>query len=236
MSSLPILNSPEYRIRNTSREMVANKFIELCFRVKDDYILHTTALVVPDFGSVKVLLIISSMNQLNIVVDVSSRQISIWKKSFMFKSCFHNRIKAYDTLTIGIKCILLTELWNADFIAKWFRPFTNYLPLNFMLQFKKGKSYLKISNPTSKNLTIKSDTALGCVAFELIQNLSQHSNTITHFHWDIDGSNDMCSLKMSECPIHQSMGKDSDIAHSHNCKTLYNHIPQSYDYNTCADK
>ncbi len=32
--------------------MIANKFIEICFRVKDDYILHTTAIVVPDFGSV----------------------------------------------------------------------------------------------------------------------------------------------------------------------------------------
>ncbi len=90
LSSLPILNCPEYRIRNTSREMVANKFIELCFRVKDDYILHITTFVVPDFGSVKFLLSISSMNS---VVDVSSRQISIQKKSFMFKSCFHKELK-----------------------------------------------------------------------------------------------------------------------------------------------
>ncbi len=110
LSSLRILNRPEYRIRNTSGEMVANKFIELCFRVKDDYILHTTALVVPDFSSVKFLLSISSMNQLNNVVDVSLRQISIRKKSFVFKSCFHNRIKAHDTLNIGIKCILPKEL------------------------------------------------------------------------------------------------------------------------------
>ncbi len=71
LSSLPIRNCPEYRIRNTSGEMVANKFIEFCFRVKDNYILHTTALLVPDFGSVKFLLSISSMNQLNSVVDVS---------------------------------------------------------------------------------------------------------------------------------------------------------------------
>ncbi len=42
--------------------MIANMFIELCFRVKDDHILHTTALVVPDFGSVKFLLSISNMN------------------------------------------------------------------------------------------------------------------------------------------------------------------------------
>ncbi len=73
LSSLPILNCPEYKIRNTSREMIANNFIELCFRVKDDYILHTTVSVVPDFGSVKFLLSISSMNKLNSMVDVSSR-------------------------------------------------------------------------------------------------------------------------------------------------------------------
>ncbi len=45
----------------------------------------------------------------------------------------------------------------------------------------------------------------------------------------------MCSLNMSECPIHQSMGKDSDIAHSRTCHLLYNHIPHSHDYPTCAD-
>ncbi len=61
-SSFSFMNCPEHRIRNTSREMKANKFIELCFRVKDDYILHTTALVVPDFGSAQFLLSISSMN------------------------------------------------------------------------------------------------------------------------------------------------------------------------------
>ncbi len=42
-------------------------------------------------------------------------------------------------------------------------------------------------------------------------------------------------MKISECPIHQSMGKDSDITHSRNCHTLYNHTPQSNDYSTCAN-
>ncbi len=73
---------------------------------KDDYILHTTALVLPDFGSVKFLLSISSMDHLNTMIDVSSRQISICKKSFVFKTCFHNTVKAHDTMTICIKCTL----------------------------------------------------------------------------------------------------------------------------------
>ncbi len=53
LSSLPLMDCPEHTIRNTTDHMKTNKFIELCFRVKDDYILHITALVVPDFGSVK---------------------------------------------------------------------------------------------------------------------------------------------------------------------------------------
>ncbi len=77
LSSLPIINCPEYRIRSTNGEMKANKFIELCFRVKDDYILHTTALVVPDFGAVQCLLSISSMKQLNSVIDVNLREKTI---------------------------------------------------------------------------------------------------------------------------------------------------------------
>ncbi len=44
-------------MKNTTGEINANKFIKLCFRVKDDFILHTTALVIPDFGSVKFLYI-----------------------------------------------------------------------------------------------------------------------------------------------------------------------------------
>ncbi len=182
LSSLPILDCPDYTIRNTTGEINANKFIELCFRNKDDFILNTTALVVPDFGSVKFLLSISSMNHLNRVIDMSSRQISIRKKSLVFKTSFHNEVEAHDTMINGIKCSLPKQLRNGDFVAKPFRPFSNYLPLNFMLQFKKGKRCLKIANPTSKGLTIKAGTALGCVNFKLIRDLSQCANTIIHLH------------------------------------------------------
>ncbi len=100
LSSLPLMDCPEHTIRNTMGHMKINKFIELCFRVKDDYILHNTALVVPDFGSVKFLLSISSMDHLNSAIDVSARQISIHKKCFVFKSSFHNRVKAHNKMTI----------------------------------------------------------------------------------------------------------------------------------------
>ncbi len=109
--------------------------------------------MVPDFGSVKFLLSISSMNYLNSVIDVSARQISIRKMSFVFKTSFHNRVKAHNTMTIGIKCSLPKQLRNGDFVAKQFRPFSNFLPLNFMLQFTNrvcsafillGKAILKL--------------------------------------------------------------------------------------------
>ncbi len=104
-----------------------------------------------------------------------------------------------------------------------------------MLQFKKGKSYLKIANPTSKGLTIKAGTALGCVSFELFQDLSQCVNTKTHLHQDLDGSSAMCSLSMSVCLINHMLGIAPDIAHPRPCHNQYNHTPQSHDYPTCAE-
>ncbi len=190
-------------------------------------ILHTTALVVPDFGSVKFLLSISNMDHRSSVIDLSACQISIHRKSFVFKCSFHNRVKAHDSMTISIKSMLPKQLRNGDFIGKPFRLFSNYLPLNFMLQFKKGKSYLKIANPTSHAITIKANTSLGSVSFELIHDLSQSANTITHIHHDMDGSCAMCFLNISACPIMQPMGSDSD-------KAPHSHTLQSYDFPTCA--
>ncbi len=208
LSSLPILDCLDYTIKNTTGEINAKTFIELCFRVKDDFILNTT--VVPDFGSVKFLLSISSMSQLNSVIDVSSRQISICKKLFVFKTSFHNRLKAHNTMTIGIKCSLPKQLRNGDFVAKPFRPFSNYLPLNFMLQFKKGKSYLKIANPTSKVLTIKAGTDLGCVSFELIRDLS-HTCRKPYNRTPLDYPTCAESLHMSKTCFHHSY---HDVTHS----------------------
>ncbi len=175
------------------------------------------------------------MNHMNSVIDVSKREISICKKSFVFKTFFHNMVKAHDTMTIDIKCSLPKQFRNGDLVAKAFRPFSKYLPLNFMLQFKKGKSYLRIANPTSKGLTIKAGTTLGCVSFELIHNLSQCVNTTNHLHQDMDGSSAMCSLNMSACPINHMFRIVPDIAHSHTCQNPYNHTPQSHGYPTCVE-
>ncbi len=84
-------------------------------------------------------------------------------------------------------------------------------------------------------MTIKADTALGCVSFELIRDLSQCVNTTTHLHRDMDGSSAMCSLSMSAYPTKHMLGIVPDIAHSCTCKKPYNHTPQSHDYPTCAE-
>ncbi len=110
-----------------------------------------------------------------------------------------------------------------------------HFPLNFMLQFKKGKSYLKIVNPTSKGLTIKAGTALGCVSFKLIRDLSQCVNTTTHLHQDLDGSSAVFSFIISACHINHILGIVPDIAHSRTYHYPYNHTPQSHDYPTSAE-
>ncbi len=112
-------------------------------------------------------------------------------------------MKAHDTMTIGIKCTLPKELRNRDFIAKPFRS----SPATFLSIL----CYNCFANSTSKGLTIKAGTVLGCVSFELIRDLSQCSNTIKHLQQDMDGSRAMCSLSMSPCPINHPLGLDPDI-------------------------
>ncbi len=116
----------------------------LCFPVKDDFIVNTTALVVPDFVSVKFLLSISSMNNLNSVIDVSSRQISIRKMLLVFKTSFHNRVKAYNTMTIGIKCSLPKQLRNGNFVATPFVHFPITFPLTLRYNSNRGKAILQL--------------------------------------------------------------------------------------------
>ncbi len=77
-------------------------------------------------------------------------------------------------------------------------------------------------------------TTLGCVRFELIGDLSQCGNTITHIHQDMDGSSAMCSLSMSACPINHQLWIYPDIAHSCTCPKPYNNTPHSFDYPTCV--
>ncbi len=91
-------------IQNKTGQTTASNFIELCFKVKDDYILSTTALIVPDFESVKFILSTTIMIQLNSVIDITSQKVNIRKNSFVFKTTHHCKIKANDSAILGIKC------------------------------------------------------------------------------------------------------------------------------------
>ncbi len=55
------MKCPNYTINNISSTLIANKFIELSFKVKDNYYVNTTVLIVPEFENVKFLLSSESM-------------------------------------------------------------------------------------------------------------------------------------------------------------------------------
>ncbi len=94
-----------HKIQNTPGTMNSSKVIEICFKVKDDFILSTTGLIVPDIGSVNFILSTTSMIQLNSVIDISSQKVSIRKHSFVFRTNQHCKIKANDSAVIGINVL-----------------------------------------------------------------------------------------------------------------------------------
>ncbi len=98
LSSISILDCAAYTIWNTTGEIKANKFIELCFRVMDDYILLTIALVVHDFDSVKFLQSISNMDYLNSLFLRKGDRPFTYKKGYSTNSTYP-RIKWLMTLT-----------------------------------------------------------------------------------------------------------------------------------------
>ncbi len=109
---------------------------------------------------------------------------------------------------------------------KTISPFYKLFTIEFCTKFQKRETFF--SNFTTKSQTIKADTALGSNSFELVRNMSQCNNTVTHLHEDIDGSMAMCSMKTTEFPIHHLMENDHVIAHSAPAKiytvTPHNHL------------
>ncbi len=88
LSTLPILKCPQVIIQNTSTAIVSDKFIEVCFKINENLILHAIALVVQNFGNVKFLLSTKSMFELNTQIDIASKRIIMKKKSFIFKNTY----------------------------------------------------------------------------------------------------------------------------------------------------
>ncbi len=147
------------------------------------------------------------MIQLNNIINISSPKISIRKTSFVFRANQHCKV---------------------NFLGKPFRPFTKHLPNNFLLKFKRGKSYIKIINLTSRAFNIKGNTALGSVSFDLVNDISKGQNKITHYHTDLDGSICFCSQKVQECHINNNTEvKVNEL--QHHC--LYNNYNGTYDTN-----
>jgi hypothetical protein len=137
LQSLPVRICPKHRIVNTNAHIETDKFIEVCFKVKDNYIMQTTALIVPDFGNVKFILSSGSMTQLKSIIDMSDLKISVHKKSFLFKTFTHINIKAHDSITLPVKCSLPKHLHEGEFLCRAFRPFIQNLPESFLLNFIK---------------------------------------------------------------------------------------------------
>ncbi len=90
-------------------------------------------------------------------------------KAFVFRTIHHCKIKAHDTITIPIKCILPKSLRNGEFFSKSFRPYSSFLPSNFTLKFKRDQSYIKLPNPTAKVLNLKSNTPISSILFDIVQ-------------------------------------------------------------------
>ena len=201
LQSLPVRKCAKQKIFNTSSPIETDRFLEICFKVKGDYIMQTTALLVPDFGNCKFILSSGSMTQLKSVINMSELKITVHKKSFLFRTFTHVKLKAHSSIVLPVKCSLPKHLRNGEFLCRAFRPFIKNLPDTFILKFTKGKSLLKIANPSSKSHLIKANTALGSVSFSLTKNLTVDENVITHYHIGLDRSISFCTLDIANCPI-----------------------------------
>ncbi len=61
-------------------------------------------------------------------------------------------------------------------------------------------SYINVTNPTSKPLTLKGVTCLGSITFKTVRNMTHERNYISHFHADFDGRFALCSCSKDELP------------------------------------
>ncbi len=102
LSSLPVYKCCQFTIRNTSTSVVADSFIEVCFKINDNLVLRTTALIVPDFGNVKFLLSTKSMSELQTRIDIASKKIIMKKNSFIFILTYFLKLKPNESKTIQI--------------------------------------------------------------------------------------------------------------------------------------
>ncbi len=78
----------------------------MCFNINDNLVLHSTVLVVPDFGNVKFLLSTNSMSELQTRIDITSKKIIMKKKCLIFKLTYFLKLKPNKSKTIQIESVL----------------------------------------------------------------------------------------------------------------------------------
>jgi hypothetical protein len=234
LSSLPIMECPNFKIMNTSSPINCNKFIEICFKIKHDYILSTTALIVPDFGPTQFILSTKSMSQLQTVMDITSNRVKLKHTSFNFRTIKHIKIPAHKSIIINIRALLPKTLRTGTFFGKSFRPFKHLMPDSFILSFTKGYSNIRLSNTTSKMIFVKGGTSIGSIMFDLMQTLVTPDQIQTHFHQDFDGSISFCTNDPDNCEITTSQEIKSNSfthntpvnMHGNNYSTAFEYRPQ----------
>jgi len=117
-----------FKIRNISCIPIkTDTFLEIQFKIKEGYMLRTTALVVPDFGNVDFILSTKTMEKLGSVIDLEEKKIKIRKKSFVFKSCNMIHLKPGSVAIINVKSNIPKPLKNHSFICKPFAPYLDML-------------------------------------------------------------------------------------------------------------
>lgn len=190
LSQLPLRKCPDYTISNASSTPVkADTFIEFCLKLKEGHYLQSTALVVPDFGNVKLIISNVTMSKMETVIDVASCKLKIRKKSFVFKTTHEIKIKPQEAQVFSVKSTLPRPLKSGSYTCRPFRPFSNLLPSMFQLQFKCNNSKLRLCNTTSSTVKIKPGTPIGYLMVDFWQS---NSFPVCHLHQDLDGSVAFC--------------------------------------------
>ena len=224
LSSLPVYTCPPMTITNTTGAHKHDRFIEVCFRLDEDNILFTTALIIPDFGSVKFILSKNSMTQLEGKINLKSDVAKFHKKEFALRTLHQVTLKPNSSRSITVRSKLPGFLKGSDMLCRSFMPFSKYLPELFKLQFRRGYSIIRIANPTKRPMTLRANEVIGSVSLDLADRFNHSVTIASHSHEDIDGTIVLCSHDLKTCPLtqHSSHHEPLEPYMSHD----YNIVPK----------
>ena len=201
LSQLPILHCPGMTVNNTTGSRKHDRFLELCFKLPDHQVLFTTALIIPDFGTVKFLLSKNSMSCLEGLMDLRTDTIRFHKKEFALRSNNKIYLKPNSSRTITVRSKLPSSIKNSDLLCRTFMPYSKYLPRLFKLKFKRGYSVINVSNPTNSLVIIPSNAVIGSVSLDLCDRFDSNVVLASHSHTDTHGDTILCSHDWATCPL-----------------------------------